>query len=295
MEKPIADVNGFAPTLFHPEDAEKFFAKSAGKPYRPSNGSEGDLFQGLWCAGCQRDAAFRNDPDNNDGCAIVANTMAYDREDSEYPREWQYSSRGQPICTAFQPIAKVEAPRVMDLKPCPFCAGEPSPTGKITYSANHDARWLDGTRVLEAFFVNCVACGVDNRGLLGHQTREAAVTAWNRRAPAEARSASPWQPIATAPRDGTVFVGCNLDHPSFGSWAMYRRVRHTINDGGEAILTDLGGWAIIHDLSPDYHEGAPVGPGPDFAIAQDEMNRSVRYGWQPLPTHQPKAEADHGK
>jgi hypothetical protein len=94
----------------------------------------------------------------------------------------------------------------------------------------------------------------------------------------------PWRDISSAPRDGTVFIGCNLDHPSFGSWAMHRRVRHTFDDSGEAVVTDLGGWAIIHDLEPDYGDGAEVGPDPDFAIAQDELNRSVRYGWMPMPT-----------
>jgi len=70
-----------------------------------------------------------------------------------------------------------------ELLPCPFCGGEASPTGSITYSEHHDARWLDGTRVRKAYFANCISCGVDNKGLIGHQTQDAAIAAWNRRAP----------------------------------------------------------------------------------------------------------------
>lgn len=68
-----------------------------------------------------------------------------------------------------------------DLKSCPFCGGTPSPTGRVTYSENHEAWWPDGERVREAFFVNCTRCGASNLGLIGHRTPEAAIEAWNRR------------------------------------------------------------------------------------------------------------------
>lgn len=67
------------------------------------------------------------------------------------------------------------------LKPCPFCGGEASDTGVIRYDHKHEAFFKDGTRITEAFFCNCISCGVTNRGMLGHQTREKAITAWNRR------------------------------------------------------------------------------------------------------------------
>jgi len=88
--------------LFTAEDAARFFAKSAGKPYQPANGSEGDMFMRRWCADCRADAAHRGDPDSADGCPIIAATMALDPDDPDYPAEWQYSPRGQPICTAFE-------------------------------------------------------------------------------------------------------------------------------------------------------------------------------------------------
>lgn len=47
--------------------------------------------------------------------------------------------------------------------------------------------------------VECVPCGVR---IGWHDTEELAIAAWNRRAPA-------WQPIATAPKDGTVILAYN--------------------------------------------------------------------------------------
>lgn len=70
-------------------------------PYRPSSGSEGDAFMGVWCAKCIRDRARREDPEA-DGCAIIALTMALDVDDPHYPKEWIESpDHGNPICTAF--------------------------------------------------------------------------------------------------------------------------------------------------------------------------------------------------
>lgn len=102
-----------------------------------------------------------------------------------------------------------------------------------------------------------------------------------------------WRPIETAPRDGTVFVGCNLDHPSFGSWPMYRRVLHTLRDGNFVTL-DRGGWMLLRDVEPDYEEGHDVGPAPEASIALDELNTSVRYGWRPLPSPESTSNREEG-
>lgn len=92
-----------------------------------------------------------------------------------------------------------------------------------------------------------------------------------------------WEDISTAPKDGTVFLGCNLDHPSFGSWPMYRRVRHYCDDDGQMQTEDRGGWGKISNLEPDYEDGHTTGPDLLPAIALDALNKSVRYGWKPLP------------
>jgi hypothetical protein len=66
------------------------------KLYRPSNGTEGDCFMGQFCERCVKD-----DPDNENYCDILANSMAYGIHDPQYPREWVRGAAG-PTCTAFE-------------------------------------------------------------------------------------------------------------------------------------------------------------------------------------------------
>jgi hypothetical protein len=75
-----------------------------------------------------------------------------------------------------------------DLLACPWCRGEASATGVIRYSKSHEAWWQDGTQIREAYFVNCMKCGVTNQGLCGHQTPQAAITHWNTRKQANDRT-----------------------------------------------------------------------------------------------------------
>ncbi|MGJ8619594.1 MAG: hypothetical protein ACSHWN_04625 [Methylophilaceae bacterium] len=63
--------------------------------YRPSNGTEGDIFYAGWCARCIND-----NPQDFDLCPILGNTMCYDLDDDEYPNEWVWED-SRPICTAF--------------------------------------------------------------------------------------------------------------------------------------------------------------------------------------------------
>ena len=68
-------------------------------PYRPSNGTEGELFMSQWCARCQRDRGSREA--DGDGCDIIAMTMAFNIRDPEYPKEWRQDGLSGPRCTAF--------------------------------------------------------------------------------------------------------------------------------------------------------------------------------------------------
>lgn len=56
--------------------------------YRPSNGTEGEIFIETFCFRCQRDAAYQADPENAEGCPILANSFAYGINDPNYPVEW---------------------------------------------------------------------------------------------------------------------------------------------------------------------------------------------------------------
>ena len=68
--------------------------------YRPSNGSEGMWFMGLFCDRC----AHNDYQDDGSGksCEIFCNTMVYDVEDTEYPEEWQETHGSMPTCTKFE-------------------------------------------------------------------------------------------------------------------------------------------------------------------------------------------------
>ena len=80
----------------------------APRPYRPSNGTEGEFFYDDWCARCERERAFRGG-DTAAGCPIFTATLVLAADDPDYPREWVYGLRvpGEalpwPCCTAFVP------------------------------------------------------------------------------------------------------------------------------------------------------------------------------------------------
>jgi len=100
--------------IYTDEDAARFFKARAGKPYRPSNGTEGEIFQATWCAQCEANRAFREDHERADGCPIIANTMALSIDDPDYPAAWHYGPDGQPKCAAFVEIGSDAAPRCPD-------------------------------------------------------------------------------------------------------------------------------------------------------------------------------------
>lgn len=85
------------------DDHADMLKKHAGEKYRPSNGTEGDMFAERWCLDCKRSAAHRTDPDNADPCPIEMAAFWYDIYDPKYPAEWQYGPDGQPRCTAHEP------------------------------------------------------------------------------------------------------------------------------------------------------------------------------------------------
>ena len=71
------------------------------RAYRPSNGTEGMLFDDRWCSRCVLDS--------DDNCEILACTLLYDIGDPQYPAEWieddvPYPQDSNPRCTAFLPI-----------------------------------------------------------------------------------------------------------------------------------------------------------------------------------------------
>lgn len=68
------------------------FPDQAGKPYRPSNGTEGMMFEERFCDRCKI----------AEGCEIPFNAMVYEIESPEYPSQWVFDSSGRPTCKAFE-------------------------------------------------------------------------------------------------------------------------------------------------------------------------------------------------
>jgi len=70
---------------------------ATGKPFRPSNGTEAELFIAQFCEKCIHDTL----PDGP-FCEILSNTMVYEIDDVKYPKEWVYDKDGRPKCTKFE-------------------------------------------------------------------------------------------------------------------------------------------------------------------------------------------------
>lgn len=81
--------------LFPDELAESMKA-AAGAKYRPSNGTEGEMFRGCFCTRCVKDV--------NNNCPIYVQALIRGTDDPEYPKEWVIAEDGQPRCTAFQEL-----------------------------------------------------------------------------------------------------------------------------------------------------------------------------------------------
>lgn len=78
----------------------------AGKPYRPSNGTEGMAFQNHFCERCKHDQKYQETQDGADGCPIIVKSMCHEIEEPEYPAEWKHDDDGVPTCTAFEEVRR---------------------------------------------------------------------------------------------------------------------------------------------------------------------------------------------
>ena len=85
--------------IYPAELAERCKA-DAGKPYRPSNGTEGEVFFSAYCSDCTK--SQREEP-----CSIEGAAMFNRITDPDYPKQWIYGKDGQPKCTAFRQSKKV--------------------------------------------------------------------------------------------------------------------------------------------------------------------------------------------
>ncbi|WP_299378473.1 hypothetical protein [uncultured Kiloniella sp.] len=90
------------------------FEESAGKPYRPSNGTEGDFFIDAWCVNCYR----FDEEDGPFNCPIYERMMCHQIGEEGYPQELVWGETGQPLCQAF--IHHLEVPEIVESYRCEF-------------------------------------------------------------------------------------------------------------------------------------------------------------------------------
>jgi len=67
------------------------------KPYRPSNGTEGECFIFYHCQQCKHD-----NPKADLFCDILTRALTFKEEDAEYPKEWIYDEKNEPTCTKYE-------------------------------------------------------------------------------------------------------------------------------------------------------------------------------------------------
>jgi len=65
------------------------------RPYRPANGTEGQIFMEQFCFQCLYES--KESP-----CPIISQTMMLDDDDPKYPNQWRYDEKGIPVCIAFR-------------------------------------------------------------------------------------------------------------------------------------------------------------------------------------------------
>ncbi len=82
--------------IFTREHAERLTVR-AGKPYRPSNGTEGDIFEESYCQDCKR---------YGEPCMIFGAMLFHEIGEPGYPPEIVYGDDGQPTCKAFEDPAQ---------------------------------------------------------------------------------------------------------------------------------------------------------------------------------------------
>lgn len=74
----------------------------AHKPYRPSNGTEGQMFEDRFCCHCRKFVDEEADEDEAAGCRLPDLAMLYEISDPKYPKQWVFDADGRPTCKEFE-------------------------------------------------------------------------------------------------------------------------------------------------------------------------------------------------
>ncbi|MEN9628610.1 MAG: hypothetical protein RJA10_1837 [Pseudomonadota bacterium] len=90
--------------MYTPEMAADM-ALAAGAEWKPSNGTEGEIFWSEWCSRCERDRVMNGsvweiDAGDDDYCPILNASFRGEAA------EWVIGTDGQPTCKGFVPIGQ---------------------------------------------------------------------------------------------------------------------------------------------------------------------------------------------
>lgn len=72
----------------------------SGESYRPSNGTEGMMFEDKFCCNCIHEKYCHTGVHGDKTCEIQLRAFMFDQRDKEYPKEWVYDDNDKPTCTA---------------------------------------------------------------------------------------------------------------------------------------------------------------------------------------------------
>ena len=133
-----------------------------------------------------------------------------------------------------------------ELLPCPFCGGEPM---QHSHQKGNPSGW-------EFECDHWICCATEDCpahvGMC--ETPAEAIAAWNRRAPV-------WQPISTAPKDGTEFQAWVLNGPGPGFWDP--RARFDADGAFQLwgrVDYDEDGWDCHPGWTPTHWQPLPAPP-----------------------------------
>jgi hypothetical protein len=71
------------------------------KSYRPSNGTEGMIFEDKFCSQCIHEKWMHTQKSGDKQCDIYNDVQLFEFRNVGYPKEWIYDNEDKPTCTSF--------------------------------------------------------------------------------------------------------------------------------------------------------------------------------------------------
>jgi hypothetical protein len=87
------------------EDFREWRKSLAGQIFRPSNGTEGLLFEEQFCWKCSHDGFSKNE--DEESCEILLRSLC-----NQHVPEWIWGVDGNPLCTHFIHVDDIHPPTV---------------------------------------------------------------------------------------------------------------------------------------------------------------------------------------